>query len=351
MNRLSIVADTVERARAINRQLVGLFEIQAFPRANLPSSEPSKYTVVDVDLIDGSRLSELRQWLTRRPPDGKAIFVVEPGIMRQAMQAFAIGATDLVQHPLNRRTLLTTLLGDLGSMASDPLPPSISNSAGAWAAVGALQGVFDAVFSGDSIEVKSVEAAGDVLVSDIEAEGLGRWIDVVRAHHSQTYQHCLLVTGIAVEFGRHLGFSRADLQTLAFAGLLHDVGKAGIPLAILEKPAPLSRDELSMMRQHPQLGLDSLRQMRGIDPGILDIVFSHHELLDGSGYPRGRAGAELSDLVRIITIADIYGALIEKRSYKAPMTPQAAYQVLEKMGPKLDADLVREFRACTRMKA
>jgi putative nucleotidyltransferase with HDIG domain len=351
MNQLSIVADTVERARAINRQLVGLFEIQAFPRANLPSSEPPKYTIVDVDLVNGSRLSDLRQWLMRRPADGKAIFVVDPGIMRQAMQAFAVGATGLVQHPLSRKTLLTMLLGDLGSVAGGPLAPALSKSAGAWAAVGALQGVFDSVLSGDSIEVKSVEAAGDVLVSDIETAGLGQWIDVVRAHHSQTYQHCLLVTGIAVEFGRHLGFSRADLRTLAFAGLLHDVGKAGIPLAILEKPAPLSRDELSTMRQHPQLGVDSLRQMRGIDPGILDIVVSHHELLDGSGYPRGLAGAELSDLVRMITIADIYGALIEKRSYKAPMSPEAAYQVLADMGPKLDADLLREFRTCTRMEA
>ena len=172
-----------------------------------------------------------------------------------------------------------------------------------------------------------------------------------RYHHSQTYQHSLLVTGVAVEFGRHLGFSSSDKQRLAFAGLLHDVGKAGIPLAILEKPGPLDQDELSVMRQHPQLGFESLRGMGGLEPRILDIVVSHHELLDGSGYPRGLAGGELSDLIRMITIADIYGALIEKRSYKEPMTPQAAYEVLEKMAGKLDPDLLREFRACTRMQA
>jgi putative nucleotidyltransferase with HDIG domain len=211
--------------------------------------------------------------------------------------------------------------------------------------------VFASVFSGGPIEMKSVEAAGAVLVGSIEADGLAQWIDAVRTHHSQTYQHCLLVTGVAVEFGRHLGFSSADRQRLALAGLLHDVGKAAIPLAILEKPAPLDQDELSVMRQHPALGFKSLRGTRGLDPGILDIVVSHHELLDGSGYPRGLAGAELSDLVRMITIADIYGALIENRAYKAPMTPQAAYEVLENMGGKLDADLLREFRACTRMQA
>jgi putative nucleotidyltransferase with HDIG domain len=351
MNRLSIVADTVERARAINQKLAGLFEIQAFPRQSLPRSEPAQYTIVDINLIEEANLSDLRQWLTRRPPGGKAVFVVDHGVMRQAVQAFAIGATDIVEHPLNRKALIKTLLGDLDSMSATPLAPELSSSAGITAAVGALQNIFASVFSGVPIEMKSVEAAGETLVSSIEAEGLARWIDAVRYHHSQTYQHSLLVTGVAVEFGRHLGFSSSDKQRLAFAGLLHDVGKAGIPLAILEKPGPLDQDELSVMRQHPQLGFESLRGMGGLEPRILDIVVSHHELLDGSGYPRGLAGGELSDLIRMITIADIYGALIEKRSYKEPMTPQAAYEVLEKMAGKLDPDLLREFRACTRMQA
>ena len=110
-------------------------------------------------------------------------------------------------------------------------------------------------------------------------------------------------------------------------------------------------DELSVMRNHPKLGFDSLQNIPGTDPEILDMVLHHHEYLDGSGYPEGLSRAQLSDLVRLITIADVYGALIERRSYKLPMSPQAAYEVLENMGPKLDADLVREFHACTRLQA
>ena len=349
MNRLSIVADTVERAREINQKLAGVFKVQAFPRQSLPRSEPAPYTIVDINLIEEAYLSDLRQWLTRRPPGGKAVFVVDHGVMRQTVQAFAIGATDIAEHPLDRKALLKMLLGDLDSIAAAPLAPELSKSAGITAATGALRSVFAAVSSGGTVEMKSVEAAGEALVSNIEAEGLAQWIETVRKHHSQTYQHSLLVTGIAVEFGRRLGFSAADRQRLALAGLLHDLGKAGIPLAILEKPGPLDHDELAVMRQHPQLGFETLRTMAGLDPRILDIVVSHHELLDGSGYPRGLAGCELSDLIRMITIADIYGALIEKRSYKEPMTPQAAHEVLEKMGGKLDPDLLREFR--TRMQA
>jgi putative nucleotidyltransferase with HDIG domain len=139
-----------------------------------------------------------------------------------------------------------------------------------------------------------VETAAQSLASCIEAEGLANWIDVVRKYHSVTYQHCLLVTGIAVTFGRHLGFSSTDKQRLACGGLLHDLGKAGIPLALLEKPGPLVGDEVTVMMRHPQLGFDALRGVRGLDPYMLDIVVQHPEYLDGSAYPRA-ASRELSD--------------------------------------------------------
>src|SRR5829696_2824775 len=94
--------------------------------------------------------------------------------------------------------------------------------------------------------------------SNIEEEGFARWIATVRKHHSQTYQHCLIVTGVAVTFAQDLGFSKTDRHRVATAGLLHDVGKARIPLSILEKPGPLNDDELAIMRKHPLLGYDAL---------------------------------------------------------------------------------------------
>jgi HD-GYP domain-containing protein (c-di-GMP phosphodiesterase class II) len=77
---------------------------------------------------------------------------------------------------------------------------------------------------------------------------------------------------------------------------------------------------------------------------MLDMVVHHHEFLDGSGYPHGLQGSEISDLVRMMTISDVFGALIERRSYKAPLSSEAAYQILLDMGPKLDRDLVRAFK-------
>jgi HD-GYP domain-containing protein (c-di-GMP phosphodiesterase class II) len=126
--------------------------------------------------------------------------------------------------------------------------------------------------------------------------------------------------------------------------MLHDIGKAGIPLAILEKPGRLNESEMAVMRKHPQYGLDALGTASMLPPEMLDIVVHHHEFLDGSGYPHGLQGSEISDLVRMMTISDVFAALIERRSYKPLLSGDAAYQILLDMGPKLDRDLVRAFK-------
>jgi putative nucleotidyltransferase with HDIG domain len=348
VDHLSIISDSVGRAEDVSRQLTGVFATRSFARNRLSQAPPTKHAIVDIDLEDSSYLADLRLWLVLRPKCGKAIFVVEHGVRLQAVQAFAVGATDLVERPADRKRLLTAFFGDIGSLAGDPAVFSAGISDGISAGIGALQSIFAAAVSGTPVDLNIVRSAGETVVSQIDAEGLVRWIDAVRQHHSLTYQHCLLVTGVAVAFGRHLGFSSEDKQKLAFAGLLHDIGKAGVPVAILEKPSPLVGEEVAAMRQHPVLGFEALRRVRGLDPDMLDMVVHHHEYLDGSGYPHGLEGHELSDLVRMMTIADVYGALIERRAYKAPLSSEAAYQVLEDMGPRLDADFVREFRPFAR---
>src|SRR3974390_1299069 len=163
-------------------------------------------------------------------------------------------------------------------------------------------------------------------------------------HYIQPYQHCRIVTGVPVAFAQHLGLSRPDQLRLAFGAMLHDIGKARIPIEILEKPAAPTADEMAILRKHPEYGLEALKGSPDLKDEHLDVVVHHHEYLDGSGYPHGLKARELSDLVRMVTIADVFGALIERRAYKSPMRGEDAYQFLESMGGKLDRDLVREFR-------
>ncbi|MEO6841409.1 MAG: HD domain-containing phosphohydrolase, partial [Bradyrhizobium sp.] len=166
----------------------------------------------------------------------------------------------------------------------------------------------------------------------------------VRRHHEGTYQHCLLVTGVAVDFGLSLGLPRADIERLHSAAMFHDIGKAKIPLAVLDKPGRLDPEERAMIETHPAAGYDVLKGTEGISAEILDAVRHHHEFLDGSGYPDRICASSISDVVRILTISDIFAALIEDRRYKAAMPRDQAYEIIRSMQGKLEGPLVAAFK-------
>jgi putative nucleotidyltransferase with HDIG domain len=350
MYPLAIVADSVDSARQISSQVAGFFATRILRRHGVPHADPEKYAVIDIDLSDPSNLPDLRVWLNRQPNDKIALFAVEQGNRYEATQAYALGATDLVPRPIMRSTLFEKLLGQSTIDGGEAATVSEEQSRAISNAVDALQTIFASACMGAALDAATVEQAGETVVSQVESCGFGQWIETVRKHHSQTYQHCLIVTGVAAAFGQHLGFSARDRRKLAFAGLLHDIGKANIPVSILEKPGPLDTDEMALMRQHPRLGFEALQGMPGLDADMLDMVLHHHEYLDGSGYPDGLNAREISDLVRIMTITDIFGALIERRSYRKPIPSTVAYQMLQQMNGKLDADLVREFEPISRLR-
>ena len=344
MKRIVVVSDMIEHARALAGRLAEFFEAEAFALDKLPLAAPGELTLVDVDVRSPEKVASLKNWLKRRPANAQVIFSVNKESHAESIQAFAAGATDVMRRPVNARLLAWKLSGGISAISNDSGAAENDASACISAGVSALQGMFAAVLSGETPNMQAISAAGAEVVEKLEEQGLSSWLDIVRNHHSQTYQHSLVVTAVAVSFGRHLGFSQADKQRLASAGLLHDIGKAKIPIEILEKPAPLNDEEVGVMRTHAPLGYEALKDSPGLQPEMLDMVLHHHEYLDGSGYPHGLQANEISDLVRTITIADIYGALIERRSYKPPLSGSVAYQILKDMGPKLDKDLVREFR-------
>ena len=128
------------------------------------------------------------------------------------------------------------------------------------------------------------------------------------------------------------------------AATLHDIGKAHIPLSILDKPGSLDPAEDEIMRRHPVIGYELLKDIPDVGPEILDGVRHHHEYLDGSGYPDALTAPEISDLVRLLTISDIFAALIESRPYRPAMPRENAYKILCGMEGKLERSLVKAFR-------
>ncbi|ACA15466.1 metal dependent phosphohydrolase [Methylobacterium sp. 4-46] len=197
--------------------------------------------------------------------------------------------------------------------------------------------------AGSRIRMQTVEAGLTPILTAVREGGLARWLDTVWTHDDATYQHCLLVAGLAAQFALHLRFRRDDQQRFVRAALVHDVGKARIPLPILTKPGRLSPDEAAVMRTHAALGHDILKAGGECDAFTLDVVRHHHEFLDGSGYPDRLAGAAVSDGVRLMTICDIYAALTERRPYKTPMPMREAMTILQSMDGKLEAGLVQSF--------
>jgi HD-GYP domain-containing protein (c-di-GMP phosphodiesterase class II) len=150
---------------------------------------------------------------------------------------------------------------------------------------------------------------------------------------------------VAVAFALNIKFPDADVKRLGLAATLHDVGKARIPLSILDKPGRLDQSEQEIMNRHPIIGYELLKPIPEISPEILDGVRHHHEYLDGSGYPDGLTAPEISDLVRLLTISDIFAALIEWRPYRPSMSRQDAYKILCDMDGKLETPLVKAFRS------
>jgi len=171
---------------------------------------------------------------------------------------------------------------------------------------------------------------------------LARAIDAVSPW---TAGHSERVTLGALEIGRRLGLSEDEIDLLHRGGLLHDVGKVGVPVAILDKPAELTEDELARIRRHPAVGVRILAPI-GAFRRALPLVLHHHELLDGSGYPDGLSGDQIPLTVRVLTVADVFDALVSDRPYRAawPIDLAVAY-LRENVGRKFDGRAVEALVA------
>ena len=204
--------------------------------------------------------------------------------------------------------------------------------------------IFERLPAGEPLKLSDIVAAENKILKAIKHCSLREWLTAVGCHHTDTYRHCLFVTGFAVAFAQHLGMREDDQRRLARAALLHDVGKAFVPAALLDKLGELTVEEMAELREHPRRGHDALSAQGGFPPEMLDVVLHHHEFLDGTGYPDALSGGQISDIVRLTTVVDIYAALVENRAYRLQFTHAKAFTIMEEMGGKLDQQLLQAFR-------
>jgi putative nucleotidyltransferase with HDIG domain len=269
--------------------------------------------------INMSGMNGLHLLRTVRMVDPALPFILISGAydLPLAKEALRAGATDYLLKPV----LPADLLGLVGTHLNT------LHSAKFFAVKDALKRSLATGNAPDSHQT-------DQLVPIFDALGIKRF---------ETLQHSRRVSAFALLIARDLGLDPRTLRGLEIGALLHDIGKAGIPHNVLMKPAKLDDGEWAIVKMHPQIGMDLLSDLPGLDLEA-EIVYSHHERFDGTGYPRQLAGNAIPLAARVFSIADTLDALTSDRCYR-PGRPLAAArpQIRREAGSQFDPAIVELF--------
>lgn len=198
---------------------------------------------------------------------------------------------------------------------------------------------------GGKLDVEKLSEGIDTLVESITRNPSAvPWIMELRRKSDYSYQHALGCAVWAATFGRYLGLERRDLSDLAMGGLLCDVGKLNLPSELLARRGPVAEADWVVLRRHVAEGLRIVEGTPGLSPSVVEMVASHHERHDGSGYPHGLRGAEIPIFARIIGLIDSYDAMTSVRPHAASRSPhQAVMELYECRDRLFQAELVEQF--------
>ena len=212
----------------------------------------------------------------------------------------------------------------------------------------AVQTMFDEARMGKALAVgQAYELVDDIASSVLRGGGVLLGLARLKTADNYTYMHSVAVCALMTALARELELAPEQVRSAGLAGLLHDIGKMAVPSAILNKPGSLSDAEFSSVRAHPAAGHRMLLEVDEIDPVALDVCLHHHEKLDGSGYPKGLCGEEISLYARMGAICDVYDAITSNRPYKQGWCPaESLRRMAAWRGGHLDATLFAAFVKC-----
>jgi HD-GYP domain-containing protein (c-di-GMP phosphodiesterase class II) len=204
--------------------------------------------------------------------------------------------------------------------------------------------ILDEVVYSDVINVEAAkETVETCLESIVRNPNAMLWMSRVREVASYTADHSLNVCILCIAFGRQLGYGKDELFALGISGLLHDVGKMRVPDSVLNKPGKLSPKEWKQMQAHVIFGRNLLMTSPDIGQSV-DVAYTHHERIDGKGYPKGLDGSQISQYAKIVSLADSFDAMTANRIYSKSMTPSAAVkEIYANRGTQFDEKLALQF--------
>jgi HD-GYP domain-containing protein (c-di-GMP phosphodiesterase class II) len=295
--RLLLASDRSDQSSELASILKSVGQVDTISTAEIPETPARDLSgiVVDINLRSAESVQLVRNRLqTEAYREMPRLFVLADSLHHGSMQAWALGATDTIARPFDAAGLLQRIRAAFPDTDGyDETDRGKLLNRGVEAAHAVMVKIFEKLPAGEPLKFSDVVAAENKILKAIRHSSLREWLTTVGCHHTDTYRHCLFVTGFAVAFAQHLGMREDDQRRLARAALLHDVGKA---------------------------------------------------FIDGTGYPDGLSDRQISDIVRLTTIVDIYAALVEKRAYRLQFTHAKAFSMMEDMGEKLDQQLLQAFR-------
>jgi HD-GYP domain-containing protein (c-di-GMP phosphodiesterase class II) len=202
--------------------------------------------------------------------------------------------------------------------------------------------------AGKTIDPQALEAAVRPMVASVLRSGDAFfWIESLRRHDSYSFRHAVGCSTLAASFGRHMGFNGEAIVSLAAGGLLMDVGKAQLPKEMLERQGPLNDAEWDLARHHVEEGGAILDTAGVTDQEVRDMVLTHHERYDGTGYPAGLAGTAIPLAGRMAAIIDTYHAMCTPRPYRPAVSQHLALrQLYQGRDREFQGELVEQFQAC-----
>jgi len=208
----------------------------------------------------------------------------------------------------------------------------------------AVRGMFDAARLGQAVESRAVISVVEDIAASIE-HNRRALLKVLRlkAKDEYTYLHSVAVCALMVNLARQLELDEQTTAELGTAGLMHDIGKVMIPTAVLNKPGRLTDEEFALAKTHSLEGYRLLSEVEGIPAMALDVVRHHHEKMDGTGYPHGLRGEEISLAARMGAICDVYDAVTSERPYKDAWSPMEAITRMREWSGHFDPQLLFSF--------
>jgi HD-GYP domain-containing protein (c-di-GMP phosphodiesterase class II) len=208
--------------------------------------------------------------------------------------------------------------------------------------------IMDGIRIGRNLDMNESKAAVRGIVDSIIRNSNALvWLSKLKNKDEYTAEHSLNVCILSVAFARHLGHSEHEIRKIGLCGLLHDVGKAKIPLEILNKPGRFTDEECEIMNQHPLYGRDLLMAASNSDHSAVDVAYSHHERMDEKGYPRKLMQHQIPYYAKLVALVDAYDAITSSRCYDAGRSSMDALDIIYKCkGKQFDEALSIEFIKC-----